>query len=295
VAEATFLSYGYGWRFQESPRRTRVVWHSGLDGAFSALYRRYVDEDLVVIFLSNRSFDGVPARDLLMRPAREGAIGNLLFGGTLAMPPRHATAEPDLPTARAWTGPGGTRWSLERGELGLRLRVEDQAGLKALFPPADDDGGARSAAATRRAEVVTRALLSGDLAAAAAAAGPVDPLGYSGRDLATARGQWTARERELGPLRAIDVVASAWVRYGPPERQVTHLRLRYDRGVIDEHFLWYGEDEAYVIPCAPEATTLPLRALSARTLVGFDPVGGKAWTVTLDPDASTLELAPWER
>jgi len=45
--------YGYGWVVATTPRRTKVVVHNGGNGIFSADFRRYLDEDVVIIVCSN--------------------------------------------------------------------------------------------------------------------------------------------------------------------------------------------------------------------------------------------------
>ena len=47
--------YGYGWSIQTSSRGTRIVTHNGSNGLFFADFIRFVDEDVVVIFLTNVS------------------------------------------------------------------------------------------------------------------------------------------------------------------------------------------------------------------------------------------------
>jgi CubicO group peptidase (beta-lactamase class C family) len=296
-AEADFLSYGYGWRLQTTSRGTRVVWHSGLEGAFSAVYRRYVDEDLTIVFLTNRSIDGVPMRDLLVRPAHEGLLGNLVFGGPAMFPPAVPERASEAPAAGVYGGHDGARWSLEPEGGGLMLRAQNQKAADLLGTAQPDAASSElSEAATRRAEAAVRALLEGDLDRANQTTGQIDPLGYTGRDLAAAVRDWKNREATLGPLRSVEVIASCWVRQGPRERQVTHLRLRYERGTADEHFLWYADDEAYLIPCAPESTALRVKPLDARRLFGFDPVGSRSWTIsfTTGQDGTTnVEATLW--
>src|SRR6185295_1699330 len=42
------IDYGYGWRLQRSARGGQVVWASGNDRCFSAMFRRYLDDHLTV-------------------------------------------------------------------------------------------------------------------------------------------------------------------------------------------------------------------------------------------------------
>ncbi len=50
---ATF--YGYGWSIQSTNDGQRIVTHNGSNGLFFADFIRFVDEDLVVVFLTNVS------------------------------------------------------------------------------------------------------------------------------------------------------------------------------------------------------------------------------------------------
>ena len=45
--------YGYGWVISTTPRKSMLVMHNGGNGVFFADFHRYVDEKVVVIFLTN--------------------------------------------------------------------------------------------------------------------------------------------------------------------------------------------------------------------------------------------------
>lgn len=51
--------YGYGWAIFETPRNTRLIAHNGGNGIFAADFQRFVDENVVIIGLSNTA--GKPA------------------------------------------------------------------------------------------------------------------------------------------------------------------------------------------------------------------------------------------
>ncbi|TDQ32181.1 serine hydrolase domain-containing protein [Zeaxanthinibacter enoshimensis] len=55
VAENTALTsyYGYGWAISESERGTKIVSHNGSNGLYFSDFVRYVDDDVVVIYLTN--------------------------------------------------------------------------------------------------------------------------------------------------------------------------------------------------------------------------------------------------
>ncbi|UCE04600.1 MAG: beta-lactamase family protein, partial [bacterium] len=45
--------YGYGWAIFTTPRNTRLIAHNGGNMIFAADFRRYVDEEVVIIIMSN--------------------------------------------------------------------------------------------------------------------------------------------------------------------------------------------------------------------------------------------------
>lgn len=45
--------YGYGWVIQKTGRGTKVIWHNGGNPYFFADFRRYVDDDVVIILATN--------------------------------------------------------------------------------------------------------------------------------------------------------------------------------------------------------------------------------------------------
>lgn len=55
--------YGYGWVTQKTRRGTRLIWHNGGNPYFFADFRRYVDEDVVVIVATNSPMQSLE-RDL---------------------------------------------------------------------------------------------------------------------------------------------------------------------------------------------------------------------------------------
>jgi len=45
--------YGYGWAISKSDRETKIVAHNGSNGLYFADFVRYIDDDVVVIYLTN--------------------------------------------------------------------------------------------------------------------------------------------------------------------------------------------------------------------------------------------------
>jgi hypothetical protein len=73
--------YAYGWGVSRTRRATRVVSHNGGNGFFFSDFRRYLDEKVVIIAMSNQAV--VPATQLAPRQ-----LESLVFGDAeVAMPP----------------------------------------------------------------------------------------------------------------------------------------------------------------------------------------------------------------
>lgn len=49
-------SYGYGWFITTTPHGTRLIHHSGGDQTLAANFRRYIDEDVVIIEFTNNAW-----------------------------------------------------------------------------------------------------------------------------------------------------------------------------------------------------------------------------------------------
>ncbi|MGL1893969.1 MAG: beta-lactamase family protein [Spirochaetaceae bacterium] len=55
-------SYGYGWKINETQSNSKLIEHDGMINGFSSYIGRYIDDDLVLIILSN---DGTQGRLIL--------------------------------------------------------------------------------------------------------------------------------------------------------------------------------------------------------------------------------------
>jgi len=71
--------YGYGWAIFTTPRNTRLIAHNGGNMIFAADFRRYVDEDVVIIIMSNT------AGKSAIRVSPD--IAKIVFGYDYKLPP----------------------------------------------------------------------------------------------------------------------------------------------------------------------------------------------------------------
>jgi len=72
--------YGYGWAISQSNRDTKIVAHNGSNGLYFADFVRFIDDDVVVIYITN-AFLGRESENV----ARE--IGKMIFGSNYITTP----------------------------------------------------------------------------------------------------------------------------------------------------------------------------------------------------------------
>lgn len=287
TAEAAFLSYGYGWRIQTTSDSKRLLWHSGLDEAFSSMFRYYEDDDVLMVFLSNLSIGGVPMREILVPPSRSGPQVTALFAEAISAAPAYSRDGRRVGSYAGRYRLGETgRLIATSGESGVALHAEGQEAVDALFPPPDAAGAEANTRASRDAERLGRCLA--DPACRDEDLARVDPLGYAGRNSSKVREDWEAHAKRLGALQQIHSLATTGLRGRNPNQRVTCVRLYFAQGVVDEHVIWFADDEIYWIPGQPSTAALVFRPAPGRGLVGFDLLKQRVYRLELSDDGMEL-------
>ena len=289
AAEAEFLTYGYGWRMQDTAGGGRLIWHSGLDEAFGAMLRHYVEENVVLVFLSNLSIGGVPMRDVLAPPSRSGPPASELVAPAVGAAPAF---EPDPSRLQHYGGRyrvGEAGWweaTIER--QALVLNAEGQEAIDALFPPADPSEAATYERANEEATRLARCLATRTCPREDVER--IDPLGYARRGAPEIADEWRRTTAELGDLQEVRVLGTTGMRGRRPGPTVTRLRLQHARGSRDEHVIWWAEDEVYWIPGMPSTFAVRFQPAPARGLVGFDLLTQRTFEAELSEDGSRLTV-----
>ncbi len=121
---------GYGWFVSQTPRKTRLVSHSGGNGIFAVNFRRYVDEGVVMLFATNDSQNDW---------ALEAQAEALLFGKEIPLPPKkQADITPAALKRYAGTYslPSGSTFtvSLTDGQLTIDPQQNEIGRLLSKFP-----------------------------------------------------------------------------------------------------------------------------------------------------------------
>lgn len=126
-------SYAYGWYTGTTSRGTRVVFHGGFDTGLgtSAGFYRYLDDDVVMIFLANTTMNRQLDKEIVA-----SWVEAILFGGEVPMPPASLPAAPTFKAAR-YTLPSGAGLELSIQGGRVVLATEDPAAMLLLsFPEA---------------------------------------------------------------------------------------------------------------------------------------------------------------
>jgi len=242
--------YAYGWGVQKTRRGTTVVTHNGGNGFFFTDFRRYTDEKVVIIAMSNQPV--IPATQLAPRQ-----LESLYFNDVPVVVPPSGMDVPKAQRdalARTYTSPAGPI-TVRATADGLEVEAADPTmfGTVSGLTPA----GGRFADLEKRTLPIVEA----------AAKGNFDPmieafrLEEPGRDVVVRGNQtrfWQAWRETFGEFQGIDVLGTANVQGDP----AVTVRLRFARGGPVLQYIWGPRRLAGFreVPVSP----VPLTAESAR-------------------------------
>ncbi len=159
--DADTMGYAYGWMVFRTPRATRIVAHAGNYGGFNCDYRRYVDEGMTIVCLSNQFINGRSMRDAVMNN-----VSLIAIGGDAAWPPKPISPndrkDQPAPQGRFETDPGGVITVEQIGDR-LHLHADSQAAMTAVFlPDANESEREFAAFASRESDRVVSGFMAGD-------------------------------------------------------------------------------------------------------------------------------------
>ena len=271
--------YAYGWGVQTTRRGTTVIAHNGGNGYLFTDFRRYIDEKVVVIAMTNEP--NVPAPQLAPRQ-----IESLFFGGgpAVVMPPARATVsspERDRATGAFALDDGSTLTLTANGD-GLTAsssNVTMFGGLPGLVSP-----GGRNAELEQKSMAILDAASKDDMH-------PIHEAFKDERPFELVQGNqrrfWAGWRAELGEFKRLELLGTAPVQGDPG---VT-VRAEFARGSKILQLAWGPRRLAgFLVPEAgapvaltPEsATTWSYYAYTAPSLIRVA-IDGDMITVTNGP------------
>ena len=246
--------YAYGWGVQTTRRGTKVITHNGGNGFFFTDVRRYADEKVVIIAMTNQPT--VPATQLAPRQ-----LESLVFGDAPVVMPPVAVAVPASQRdalAGQYAISGGGSVTVRATPAGLEAMADDPTlvgSLGTITPP----GG-------RFAERETRSMAILD----EASKGNFRPLFVAFNDerpFEVVQGNqtrfWKGWRDEFGEFQRLELLGTGVVQGDP----AVTVRLRFERGGPILQLMW---GPRRLLGFRSVATTAaPLVAKSASTWVYY--------------------------
>ncbi|MSO48926.1 MAG: class A beta-lactamase-related serine hydrolase [Acidobacteria bacterium] len=238
--------YAYGWGVQTSRRGGTVITHNGGNGFFFTDFRRYVDEGVVIIAMSNQPV--IPATQLAPRQ-----LEALYFNDAPVVMPPAAVEVPKAQRAAlagTYTTEAGARFVVRATETALDVEADDPALFGAV--------GALTPAGGRFADFEKRTLPLIE----AAAKGDFRPIYEAfkfedGRPFTTVEANqsrfWREWRTQFGEYQRVELLGTAIVQGDP----AVTIRLRFERGGPVLQYIWGPRRLAgfRAVPTAPVALT----------------------------------------
>ncbi|MFG0328494.1 MAG: serine hydrolase [Phycisphaerales bacterium] len=242
------MEYGYGWMILTTERGSRIARHPGNYGGFNCDYRRYLDEDLTIILLSNHFAMGQS-----MREAALNDVSRIVNGGETKNPPRVIELDPKRLNELEGTYEfdDGNRLTVSAVDGGLAVGSATVEGYALLYEPdllsahrvqlrrwSDASCEFIDAAATRRETEPLRAVIS-----------PALPFDGAAADLLELLDEL---QESFGVYRRVRPAATISADRGRSAR--IFLELEFERGAALIETTWRGG-----VLHIDRATALPTR------------------------------------
>lgn len=242
--------YAYGWGVLPTRRGTTAITHNGGNGFFFSDFRRYVDEKVVIIAMSNQPV--IPATQLAGRQ-----IEALYFNDAAVVMPPVGVSVPKASrdglagkyTVNPTSGTAPTNLTVTSSDTGLMVKVDDPSVLGTLgsITPA----GGRFAELEARTQPIVAALSKGN----------VEPFVQAMQFEMTERAEmartnqarmWREWRQEFGGgTEQIEVLGTGNVQGDP----AVTVRVRFESGSVVLQFMWGPRRLAgfRVVPSEPVA------------------------------------------
>lgn len=256
--------YGYGWTIQKTARGTALIEHNGGDGIFFADFRRYIDEDTVVIGLTN---------DVASLNVIEQKIPDFILANTAIPQPPAGIKEISNINLNTYAGqyllPSGA--TLTVSTKGNRLLI-DPIGQEAvnLLTQADAAQAEVFQKRNERIKIIIEGILKGDYTATSTAGlnqkSAERYRNYLDEDL----GLSSAEERNQTEFQVIGTLP-IWFRNGKPVNTIVRIKSKDKTRLV---FFRWDNDKIAGFSILPEDSDVSLKTLfvpSSKTdFAGFN-------------------------
>ena len=216
--------YGYGWGVQKTRRGTTVITHNGGNGFFFTDFRRYIDEKVVIIAMSNQG--AIPAAQLASRQ-----IEPLFFNDASVVTPPSGVDVPREARDRlvgTYMLSGGGTLTVRATDTGLQAEASDPTLFSAMsLTPA----GGRFAELERRTQSILQAGAEGNFR-------PLSEAFDDGRPFEVIQGNqqkyWAAWRAEFGEFQRVEVLGTGNAQGDP----AVSVKLLFEKGGPILQFVW---------------------------------------------------------
>lgn len=222
------FDYAYGWRVHKSARGTNIIWASGLVPEFSAMFQRYVEEDVTIIFLTNNSFNGYPLRDVLAIPGAGMPIERIVFGRDYTLPPWFDETKTGSLQAYAGTYKTdlGEEFVVSVDNNALRVAPRSQSATNLLIPPITTEIPAADYSPYH--EKIEKGLATYHKGNKQEAK---KEIGFPGEKLEKQYGRFLGLER---------MVTIPEIRNARMHQATTYAELKFERGIVSYRWHWWN-------------------------------------------------------
>lgn len=220
--------YGYGWAIFKTDRGTKLIAHNGGNGIFFADFRRYVDEDVVIIIMSNVADS--PAEYVSPNIAR------IVFGLEYTLPPK--ITKIDYAALTKYEGryrlPSGAKIKVSSSHGSLMLAGEDQDAFSLL---ASGDLGDQKLfnELNVRTTIILKKRSEGDYRPLHEAFGGRLSLNQIE---SMAKETWQELQENYGTFNSFKVLGTT---SGRGRRAITSVQLDFEHGSEIIQYIWIGD------------------------------------------------------
>lgn len=231
-------SYGYGWVAEKTPRRTALISHDGIGFGFNSIFQRYVNEDVTVVALSNKTM----GRFLPMTPLNRDLSAMIFDGKSTELPASTRLAKESIEKfAGAYHLPSGAKLNIAV-DGGLKISAEGQEAIS-LLAGATASERKTLEGLSDRGKAVFEGIARGDF----------DPITREMKDRGApdeikkaVGGLWARFIDRHGQFKSLDVLGTI----PETEAMMTYVRLNFERGSEYRRCRWEKGALAYILQVA---------------------------------------------
>ena len=270
--------YAYGWGNKKTDRGTTLISHDGssFPAAFTADFRRYVDEDVVVILTTNKMIDVIG----LAFPITEN-ISKIIFDVKHTMPPAFVQTDPMI--LRRYTGtyeiPSGARFIVWVENDQLIIGAEGQEAINLLVPLGQGTPDLRSGLNTRTlATPIIQGVRKGDFNPLKKAMTPepgFDPREEFYEDL-------HSFEERRGAFKTLKILGTVQRLKKGEGFATTYVRVNFERVTEVYRLVWTDDKVELVLGGTPLPAITSLVPQSETDFVSFDLISSKILHITFN-------------